>query len=136
MNNRRYITMSENRISAGFPSPAESYAECRLDLNEYLIPNPASTFFVRVEGESMSDYGINTGDLLIVDKSLPVFNGSIVIAALNGEFTVKSFYSRNGRIELYPGNKSYSMIEVTAEDDFEVWGIVIHCIKSFSMYQK
>jgi len=132
-----YITvMSDNYVSAGFPSPAESYAECSLDINDYLVPNPASTFFVKVNGESMNDYGINSGDLLVVDKSLPIFNGSIIIAAVNGEFTVKSFYNRNDKIELQPGNKLYRKIVITQEDNFEIWGIVTHCIKSFNLRNK
>ena len=136
MKRERNIIISENCVSAGFPSPAESYAEHSLDINNYLISNPASTFFLKVDGESMSDCGINSGDLLVVDKSLPIFNGAIVIAAVNGEFTVKSFYSRNGKIELHPGNKCYKKIIITSDDDCEIWGIVTHCIKSFNLRGK
>src|SRR4030042_6039051 len=78
-----------SRIKAGFPSPADDYIEKELDLNEYLIKHPAATFFVRVEGNSMIDAGIHSGDILIVDKSLEAKNNKIVIAVVNGELTVK-----------------------------------------------
>ena len=71
-------------VSAGFPSPAGDYIECRLDLNEHLIQHPSATFFVRVAGESMVGAGIHDGDMLIVDRSLEPVHGSVVVAALNG----------------------------------------------------
>ncbi|HPC48368.1 MAG TPA: translesion error-prone DNA polymerase V autoproteolytic subunit, partial [Deltaproteobacteria bacterium] len=83
------------RVSAGFPSPADAFVDGRLDLNEHLVAHPAATFFVRVEGTSMIDAGIHPGDILIVDRALEPRNGSVVVAVLDGEFTVKR-YRRSG----------------------------------------
>lgn len=116
------------RIHAGFPSPAEDYIEKSLDLNEYLVQHPAATFFVRVTGDSMTGAGINSGDILIVDRALTAVNGSVIVAILNGEFTVKRLVTSNGRIRLQPENPAYEPIEVTAGSDFEVWGVVVHVI--------
>jgi len=116
------------RIHAGFPSPAEDYIEKSLDLNEYLVQHPAATFFVRVTGDSMTGAGINSGDLLIVDRALKAVNGSVIVAILNGEFTVKRLQSSGKRVRLFPENPAYQPIEVTAGCDFEVWGVVVHVI--------
>lgn len=78
-------------VQAGFPSPAESYVDNALDLNQFLVPNPPSTFFVRVSGDSMNKAGLDDGDLLIVDRSLSPKNNDIVIMRINDEFTVKRF---------------------------------------------
>jgi DNA polymerase V len=83
------LPLYANKISAGFPSPADDYIEMKLDLNTHLIKHPAATFFVRVSGDSMLNAGINSGDLLIVDRSIEPVDGKIVIVALNGELTVK-----------------------------------------------
>ena len=116
------------RIPAGFPSPADDYIENSLDLNEFLVKHPAATFFVKVTGDSMTGAGINSGDILIVDRSVNAVNGSIVIAVLNGEFTVKRFFRYGTVIQLVPENPAYSPIEVKPVSDFEVWGVVLHVI--------
>ncbi|HOP64410.1 MAG TPA: translesion error-prone DNA polymerase V autoproteolytic subunit [Spirochaetota bacterium] len=116
------------RVAAGFPSPADDYIENTLDLNDYLIEHPAATFFVRVAGDSMTGAGINSGDILIVDRALTPRNGSIVVAILDGEFTVKRFSRLKGRIFLLPENPSYEPIEITEGAEFEVWGVVAHVI--------
>lgn len=119
-------------VSAGFPSPADDFVDTKLDLNEYLVKHPAATFFVRVSGNSMIKAGIFTEDILIVDRSLDPQNGSIVIAVLNGELTVKRLKIDNKRIFLIPENSSFKAIEVTEDADFRVWGVVtsvIHKIK-------
>ncbi|HPG31015.1 MAG TPA: translesion error-prone DNA polymerase V autoproteolytic subunit [bacterium] len=116
-------------VKAGFPSPAEDYVEAKLDLNEYLVKHPASTFFVRVEGESMIDAGIYSGDILIVDKSLEAQNGGVVIAVINGEFTVKRVKKSKTKISLIPANKNFPVIDITDSMEFEIWGVatsVIH----------
>jgi DNA polymerase V len=77
------------KVAAGFPSPADDYVEKALDLNELLIQKPAATFFIRAQGTSMLGAGIHPNDILVVDKSLKPVDGKIVIAAINGEFTVK-----------------------------------------------
>ncbi len=83
------IPVAGSNVSAGFPSPADDYLEQPLDLNKYLIRNPSSTFFVRVAGESMKDVGSNDGDLLVVDKSVEVYDGCIAVSVIDGEFTLK-----------------------------------------------
>lgn len=119
------------KVSAGFPSPAESFADRKIDLNDELIKHPAATFFVRVEGDSMQGAGIMSEDILIVDRSLTAKDGSIVVAILNGEFTVKRLKKTKSHYELVAENKKYAPIAITAEMDFSVWGVVIHAIHSF-----
>ncbi|HHH84583.1 MAG TPA: translesion error-prone DNA polymerase V autoproteolytic subunit [Firmicutes bacterium] len=113
-----------NSVSAGFPSPADDYTEGPLDLNEHLVRHPAATFFVRVQGESMVNAGIHSGDLLIVDRALEPGHRKIVLAVLDGEFTVKRLIERGGRLYLYPENPAYKPVEITEENRFEVWGVV------------
>lgn len=120
----------ESRVAAGFPSPAEDYIDKKLDLNELLVPHPASTFFVRVEGDSMLGAGIHSGDILVVDRSIKASDGKVIIAVLEGELTVKRFKRKNNRILLLPENKDYDPIEVTPEQNFEVWGVVTNVIHS------
>jgi DNA polymerase V len=117
-------------VSAGFPSPADDYMEDKLDLNDLLIKNPASTFFVRVVGDSMIDAGINSEDILVVDRSLDPKDGSVVIAVINGDLTVKRLSYINGKIYLVPENKHFKQIEITKEMSFEVWGVVRSVIHS------
>ena len=118
------LPMFLESVSAGFPSPAEDYLEDKLDLNDLLIRNPASTFFVRVTGDSMINSGIHSGDILVVDRSLDPKDGSIVIAVINGELTVKRLSRKNGNLSLVPENPNYKKIDITAEMSFEVWGVV------------
>lgn len=115
-------------VAAGFPSPADDYIERKLDLNELIVKNPASTFFVRVEGHSMVNAGIHSGDILAVDRSLPPTNGKIVVAIINGEFTVKRILIEAGGIILESENRDYPDIKVDPESDFQVWGIVTYVI--------
>lgn len=116
-----------NKISAGFPSPADDYIEQRLDLNLHLIKHPAATFFLRVSGDSMINAGIYSGDLLIVDKSLEPIDGKIIIAALDGELTVKRLYKKNQQIKLIAENPLYPAIEIR-EQDLIIWGVVTFVI--------
>lgn len=117
-----------SRIPAGFPSPADDYIENSLDLNEYLVKHPAATFFVRVTGDSMTGAGINSGDILIVDRALTPVSGAVVVAALNGEFTVKRLVTAGGGISLLPENPAYKPVEITNGTEFEVWGVVTYVI--------
>ncbi len=121
-----------SRVEAGFPSPADDYLEGTLDLNEHLIRRPAATFFLRVSGDSMTGAGIYPGDILIVDRSLPPADGRIVIAVVDGELTVKRLSRRPGRIRLLPENPRYPPIDITAEQDLRVWGVVVHAVHSFT----
>lgn len=123
------ISVAGSNVLAGFPSPADDYLEQPLDLNKYLIRNPSSTFFVRVAGESMKDAGINDGDLLIVDKSVEVYDGCIAVSVIDGEFTLKRVHFDKNRIFLMPVNEKYKPIEVSPDDEFVIWGIVRYLIK-------
>jgi len=119
-----------SKVLAGFPSPADDYLDKKLDLNEHLIKHPSATFFVKVEGDSMLDAGINSGDMLIIDRSLEAASGKVVVAILNGEFTVKRIKKRRGKLYLMPENSKYQETEITLDIDFEIWGVVIHVIHS------
>ncbi len=116
------------RVSAGFPSPADDYLDGKLDLNQYLIKHPAATFLVRVTGDSMVKAGIHSGDRLIVDRSLEPKDGKVVIAVLDGELTVKRLQCRHGEVRLLAENDTYQPIDVEGEQAFEIWGVVTHVI--------
>lgn len=122
------LPLFTSRIKAGFPSPADDYIEKNLDLNEYLIKHPASTFFLKVEGESMIEAGIHSGDILIVDRAIEPKNNKIIIASLNGELTVKRIKKEKNKLYLIPENNKYDPIEITEEMDFSIWGIVTYVI--------
>jgi len=111
-------------VAAGFPSPADDYIDRRLDLNEYLVRNPESTFYVRVHGESMRDAGIWAGDILVVDRAVQPATGRVVIAVLDGELTVKQLKKEGDRLLLVPENPDYSPVDVSGREDFSVWGVV------------
>jgi DNA polymerase V len=115
-------------VSAGFPSPAEDYIEKQLDLNDLVIQHPSATFFVRVVGDSMRDAGIFSGDILAVDRSLEPSSGKIVVALLNGEFTVKRLHIDAREVTLLPENEAFPAIVVTPDSDFQVWGVVTYVI--------
>ncbi len=119
-------------ISAGFPSPAEDYIDRRLDLNEFLIKHPAATFFLKVSGDSMIRAGIFSGDILIVDRALEPGHNKIVVAAVDGEFTVKRLRKTTDRVFLVPENKEYPVTEIKKGMDFEVWGVVTFVIHSLT----
>jgi DNA polymerase V len=118
-------------VKAGFPSPAEEYEENPIDLNKELIKNPPSTFFCRVDGVSMQDLGIDDGDLLVVDRSVEPTDGKIAVCYIDGEFTLKKIKFEKDHCWLIPGNKNYRPIKVTEENEFIIWGIVVHSVKSF-----
>jgi DNA polymerase V len=115
-------------VEAGFPSPADDHLERALDLNEELVRNPAATFFVRVKGESMRDAGIRSGDILVVDRSVSPADRQIVVAMIDGEFTVKRFRKQNGRITLEAENPSFSPIDVGEDQELTIWGAVTYVI--------
>ena len=117
-------------VKAGFPSPADDYLDKKLDLNEFLIKHPTSTFFVKVKGDSMIKAGIHSGDILVVDRSLEPKDKKIVIAVVNGEFTVKRVQKKASKLYLISENDNYQPIEIKEDTDFEVWGVVIHVIHS------
>lgn len=119
------------RIPAGFPSPADDYIETALDLNSYLVRNPAATFMVRVSGDSMTGAGIGDGDVLVVDRSETPASGKIVIAVLDGELTVKRLVMKNGQTRLEPDNPAYRSIIVGPEQELHIWGVVTGSVRKF-----
>lgn len=126
------LPLADTQLSAGFPSPAENYFEESLDLNKFLIKHPAATFFVKVEGDSMIDAGIFPGDILIVDRAVEPYHDAIVVAVLNGEFTVKRIKKDKNRLFLMPENKDYAPIEINEETAFLIWGVAIYTIHPLS----
>lgn len=121
-------------VTAGFPSPAQDYIDRTLDFNKELIAHPAATFYAKVMGDSMIEAGISDGDIVVIDRAVEPLQGDIVIAYIDGEFTMKyldlSELSKN-RIWLRPGNPLYPAFEITADDNFKVWGVVVKVIKNF-----
>ena len=112
------VPLSGGTVRAGFPSPADDFLDMPLDLNRELVPNPASTFFVRVEGDSMTGDGIGDGDLLAV-------------CYVDGEFTVKRVKLEAAGAWLLPSNPAYPPIRVDADNEFSIWGVVRHVVKTF-----
>lgn len=123
------VPLMTSRAACGFPSPADDYTEQALDFNELLIANPAATFTVRVEGESMIGAGIFPGDLAIIDRSLTPTNGCIVLACVDGEFTMKRYKKTRGQVVLEAENPTFKAILLTEENAFEVWGVVTDSIR-------
>ena len=119
----------ENRVQAGFPSPAQNEYADSIDLNRALITNPAATFCARVIGNSMVDAGINEGDLLIIDRSLVPHDGNIAVCFIDGDFTVKRLSIREDGIFMTPANAKFPELKVSEESNFKVWGVVSHIIK-------
>jgi DNA polymerase V len=115
-------------ISAGFPSPADDFLERTLDLNEVVITHPAATFYLRVSGNSMKHAAICDGDILVVDRAKTPVNNSIIVACLNGEFTVKRLCLKGEAVYLLPENPAYTSVRVNEEMDFLIWGVVTYCI--------
>ena len=120
-----FIPIGATPVSAGFPSPAEDYAQKRLDINDYLVRNPVSTFFFTVKGDSMKEADIFEGDILVVDRSIEPTHGHIVIAFVNGERLVKRLSIRDGRVTLLAGNPEYPPLKLRPGNELEVWGVVI-----------
>jgi DNA polymerase V len=123
--------MCASRVQAGFPSPADDHLEGFLDLNQHLIQNKDATFFVRVQGNSMIDAGIKPNDILIVDKSLAPNNNSIVIAVLDGEFTVKRLLKTGSKIVLKAENPDFEDIEIIEGNELIIWGTVTSVIHQY-----
>jgi len=124
----RPVPLFGGTVPAGFPSPADDYVEKAIDLNEHLVRNPTSTFFVRAKGDSMKDAGIASGDILVVDKSITAADKQIVVAMLDGEFTVKRLRRRNNRVFLESGNPEFPPREITPDQEVVIWGVVTFVI--------
>lgn len=125
------LIYADGGIQAGFPSPAQDYISESIDPNRTLIKHPASTFYAKVVGDSMSGEGITEGDILIIDRSIEAEHGDLAVCCIDGEFTLKRLcLNRGNKIYLMPSNRKYNPIEVTKDNDFMVWGVVIYTIKS------
>ena len=125
------LPLAGSSVHAGFPSPAEDFLDRRIDLSTALITHPQATFFQRVAGDSMREFGIYDRDLLIVNRALRRHHGDIVIAVVDGEFTVKQLYEKFGIIKLKAGNPTYPDIIPKDGQTIEIWGVVTHSIKNF-----
>lgn len=122
------IPFFSSKVQAGFPSPADDYIEGYLDLNTKFIRHPSSTFVLQATGESMIDAGIFSGDWLLVDKSIEAVDGNIVIAAINGELTVKRLSRQGNEVQLLPANPKFKPIDITEGSELVIWGVVTSVI--------
>ena len=122
---RRALPLGAVKVSAGFPSPAADYEDRRLDINDYLVRNPISTFFFPVEGDSMQGAEIFDGDILVVDKSVAPVHGHIVVAFVNGERLVKRLVRQVERVALAAENPAYPTLEIGEETELLIWGVVV-----------
>lgn len=124
-------------IRAGFPSPAQDYLHDTLDFNKDMIHHREATFYARVDGDSMRDAGIVEGDIAVIDRSLDPHDGDIIVAYIDGEFTIKRLdttHREEGYIELHPANPAYSTIRIDNPDEFRVWGVIIYTIHNWRNY--
>ena len=124
------LTIGNSMIPAGFPSPTDDFHET-FDIVSHIVKHPTATFFMRVAGDSMIGAGIFDGDLLVVDRSIEAASGDIVVAIINGEFTIKRFRRKGSSIEFVPENPKYRKITLSEEMDLQIWGVVTGTYKSF-----
>lgn len=125
------LPLYSSRPQAGFPAPGDDYIEKVLDINDLVVKHPASTFFVRVEGDSMEGAGIFSSDVLVVDRSVNPKDSSIVVAAINGEMVVKRLKKRGNTSELISENPNYAPIHIGDGEDCFIWGVVVGSVRQF-----
>ena len=128
------LELLDASVVAGFPSPADDYLHETLDFNRDFIKHPEATFYGKVVGDSMRDAGIYDGDRVIIDRAVEPHDGAIVVASIDGDFTVKYLYLTNredGYIELRPANPDFPVFRIDDADNFQVWGVVVHLIRTF-----
>ncbi|MBB1077141.1 translesion error-prone DNA polymerase V autoproteolytic subunit [Rhodoferax sp. 4810] len=125
------VLLLNNRVTAGFPSPAEDLGAQRIDLTQVLITHPQATYFLRASGHSMVEAGIFNGDILVVDRAIKPRHNHIVVAIVDGDFTVKQYYQRAGRVKLKAANPTFADIVPKEGQTLEVWGVVTSSIKQF-----
>lgn len=123
------LPYADQGIQAGFPNPAQDYLDLCLDLNKELVTNPPATFYGRVRGDSLVEADVREGDILIIDKSLTPVQDDLVVAFIDGDFTLKFIHIDQNVVWLMPANEQYRPIKVTAENDFLVWGVVTYTIR-------
>jgi DNA polymerase V len=126
--NGYHLPLYASVVQAGFPSPADDYIEGELDLNKHLIKHPTATFFVRSAGQSMIKSGIHHGDILVVDRSLEPIHGKIVIAAIDGQLTVKRLHKSSKGTYLMPENDEYEPIKIEENNEVVIWGVVTNVL--------
>jgi DNA polymerase V len=125
------MRLMSHRLSAGFPSPAADYAEDGLDLNDYLVRNKPASFMFTVKGDSMMNAGIVEGDKVIVDRSINAKSKDIVVAVVNGEYTIKRLYKTAAKVELRPENPAYQPIVFQEGSELEIWGVVVGVVRRY-----
>jgi len=125
------MPLYSSRPQAGFSSPGDDHIENILDINDLVVKHPASTFFVRVEGDSMEGAGIFSGDVLVVDRAIEPFHNAIVVAAVFGEMVVKRLYSKEHIYTLNSENPAYAPIEIASHEDCYIWGVVVGSVRLF-----
>ncbi|KGG12629.1 MULTISPECIES: LexA family protein [Prochlorococcus] len=130
------LPLANEYVAAGFPSPAEDYIDNGIDLNEHLIRNPSSTFFLKVKGDSMINAGIESGDLLVVDRSINPQPGCVVVAMLDGAFTLKKLVFQKETLYLEAENPNYPSINLNNYDNVHIWGVAIYAIHKLSRIAK
>jgi DNA polymerase V len=122
------VPLYGDSVPAGFPSPADDYLDMDLNLHDYLVQHPSATFCVRAIGDSMVDAGIQSSDVMVVDRALTPKNNDIILAVVNGEFTVKRIKKSEDELYLMPANENYKPMKITEEMNFQVWGVVTFII--------
>jgi DNA polymerase V len=123
----------KNRVCAGFPSPAEDLGGQRIDLMQMLVVHPQATYFLRSRGHSMVEAGIFDNDIMVVDRAVKPRHNHIVVAIVDGDFTVKYLYQRSGRVKLKSANPTFPEIVPKEGQTIEVWGVVTATIKQFGV---
>lgn len=126
-----FICLLSHKISAGFPSPAADYSEEKLDLNHYLVRNQPATFMFTVRGDSMTGSSIEDGDKVVVDRSCQAYHQDIVVAIVDGSYTIKRLYKKSGRVELQAENKNYSPITFSEGNELQIWGVVVGVVRRY-----
>lgn len=126
-------TLLRGSVQAGFPSPAEDLGAQRIDLAQLLIKHSQATYFLRASGHSMTGAGIFDNDILVVDRAIKPRNTHIVVAIVDGDFTVKQLYQRAGRVKLKAANPTYPDITPKDGQTIEIWGVVTSAIKQFTV---
>ena len=128
-NQKKSLYLAQEKISAGFPSPADDFKELRISIDQEVVRNEEATFYARVSGESMQGAGLDDGDLLVIDRSIEPKNGKIAVCCIDGEFTVKRLKVVDDGVFLIPENPKYQPIKVTEENELIIWGIVTYVVK-------
>jgi DNA polymerase V len=122
------VSFLSEQARAGFPSPGEDYRARALNLNDLVVPHPASTFFMRISGDSMIGICLYPGDIIVVDRAITAVHKKIVVARLGTSLVLKRLHMQQGRIWLKSENPKYPPLHVTAHPDFEIWGVVTYAL--------